>query len=214
MSNLVAYAIIQNLSTLKEALDITGSEHDAKLNGYINRATAIIEAYCQRRFLSTTYTNELYSGNGSSYMMLRNYPVTSLAGVSAMQGDFSNPSWQSFDSGLFTLKSEGGVDRGITFSSSFNGSFPVYGGFYNGVDNYLVTYTAGYAADAMPLDLQEACIEIVAWLFQRRRAIPGIKSETLGKYSYTLESGMSSNQSLIKRLGIDAILDNYRTIPV
>lgn len=214
MSNLVSYALIQTLSEIKEALDISGGDHDAKLNGYINRATEIIEAYCSRRFISTSYSNQLYSGNGTRFMSLRNWPVTNLTSVEAMTGDYSSPNWQSLDSSLYTLKSEGGKDRGLIYLLGDDRTFPVYGGFRKGVNNYRVNYTAGYIAADLPHDVREACIELVSWMFARRKATPGIKSETLGKYSYTLESPQSGRYGLIQQLGLDILLAPYRDIIV
>lgn len=203
MATLVSYALV-TLNEVKEALDISGADHDAKLNGYINRATDLIEAYCQRRFLSTVYSNELYSGNGTQFLPLRNYPVSTLTSLESMTGDFASPAWDSIDSSSYTLKTEGGKDQGIIYMISR---------FHKGVDNFRVNYTAGYATqDAIPNDLREACIELVNYFFSRRRATPGVKSETLGRYSYTM-SDMTTG-GLIKGLGLDAILDLYRTVAV
>lgn len=201
MSNLVSHAFI-TLNEVKEALEISGGDHDAKLNGYINRATDIIESYCRRRFLSTVHTDEIYSGDGSRYLSLRNFPVTSLASVAYRTGDFSSPSWDAVDTELFTLDTAAGNDSGVIYLDT---------GFHRGVENYRFTYTAGYALADVPNDLKEACIEIVSYLFNRRKSTPGIKSETLGRYSYTLGSAPSGGMGILKLLGVDDILDTYRT---
>lgn len=198
MATLVSYAIVQ-LDVLKEALQLTGTTHDERLNGYINRATDIIESYIGFRPYLTTYTNEVYSGVGSRELTLRHWPVTTLTSLSNATGDFSNPNWEAIDSSDYSLKTNAN-DRGIVY----------LGGFYQGVNNYRATYTAGYTT--IPHDLQEAAIEMVSYLFNRRRVTPGLRSESLGKYSYSLDP--IGGLGIIKFLGLNAILDRYRTVPV
>lgn len=203
MSNLVSWALV-SLNEVKEALDITTSDHDAKLNGYINRATGIIEVYCQRRFISTTHTNEVYSGNGSAYIYLRNYPITALTASEYMNNsNLGSPSYSALQSDLFAIETMGGVDRGALYYG---------GGFIDGVNNYRFSYTAGYTDSELPHDLREACIELVGHLFNSRKADRLMKSESLGQYSYTRES--VAKTGLIKALGLDTILDLYRSIPI
>lgn len=203
MSNLVAYALV-SLSEIKEALDISTTEHDAKLNGYINRATDIIETYCKRRFLTQVYTEEIYNGGGQ-YLQLRNFPVTSLGSIKFRGGAFNSPAWSDLDSSMYTLDTDGGKNTGLLFLD---------GGFSYGQGNFQATYTAGYATTAdIPGDVKEACIELVAYLFGRRKATPGLKSETLGRYSYTIDSPntTSTGRGILKMLGLDELLSAYRT---
>lgn len=202
--NLVDYAFI-TLSEVKEALELSGTEHDARLNGYINRATDMIETYCKRRFLSTAYTNEVYSAQSGSTLQLRNFPVTSLGSLEYSTSDFNNTHYDAVDTSLYALQTSNGLDRGVVYLT---------GGFSTGINNWRATYTAGYALANVPNDLKEALIEIVSYLFNRRKATPGMKSETLGRYSYTLDSAMPGTSGLIEKLGIDTILDSYRTITV
>lgn len=203
MSNLVSWAIV-TLDEVKEALDISGGDHDAKLNGYINRATGMIEAYCQRRFAQTTYTNEEYDGTDGPYLFLRNYPVTTLSSVAYRSNDdLSNPSFTSLETTLFSMETQGGRDRGAILYTP---------GFRTGHRAYRVSYIAGYAAADMPYDLREACVQLVAHMFNARKSNPLLKSETLGQYSYTKDS--VAKMGLIKALGLNEVLDMYRTIPI
>ncbi len=48
----------------------------------IDRATDVIETYCNRKFKSASYTGRLYTGNGGGYLALRNYPITAVSRVS------------------------------------------------------------------------------------------------------------------------------------
>jgi len=188
---LVSYYLV-NLADMKEALGITDNSQDSLLTNLINRATDIIEKYCNgRRFASTIYTNEEYDGKGSDYLNLKHYPVITLTSIDGRSGDFSSPSWSALDD---------------AFYKSIDNAGQIYysGGFTRGVRNYRVNYTAGFAT--IPNDLQQACITLVAFLKNQTKAT-GMKSETLGRYSYT----KSDDEKDIKELGLDAVLDYYRT---
>src|SRR5260370_13972291 len=49
---------------------------DALLQTLLTAASDAIQKYCRRDFVSTTY-DELYSGNGESRLLLRQYPIVS-----------------------------------------------------------------------------------------------------------------------------------------
>ena len=48
----------------------------------IDRSTYFLERYCHRKFLSRSYTREVYAGNGSRRLILDQYPVTAVGRVS------------------------------------------------------------------------------------------------------------------------------------
>ncbi|MFW9872371.1 MAG: hypothetical protein ACFFG0_04655 [Candidatus Thorarchaeota archaeon] len=76
---LVSYALMA-LNDLKLRIGISTSDttYDTVLTNIINGTTAIIETACNRRFASTSYTNEKYDGDGTNLLFLKNYPVTVL----------------------------------------------------------------------------------------------------------------------------------------
>ena len=47
----------------------------------INRASDFISRYCNRKFVSQTYTNEIYDGHGFNTLILEQYPVTQIISV-------------------------------------------------------------------------------------------------------------------------------------
>jgi hypothetical protein len=204
MSNLVSYALV-TLNEVQEALQISAGPDDARLNGYINRATDMIEQYCQRRFLSTAYTNELYSGDNTYYLYTRNWPITALSALSWGSGSVGSRSFEAVDTSNYAIETQGAKDRGAIYSEV---------GFPNGSDNIRISYTAGYTQANIPGYIKEACLELVSYLYGRSKATPGMKSETLGRYSYTVESPTQGKDGLIERLGLDAILDQHRSIPI
>ena len=187
---LVSYALV-SLEDVKEALGITDNTKDSILTNYINRATDAIEKYCSRRFAFDTYTNQEYDGTGTNRINLKNYPIISLTSLEERTSGFSNTSWETIDADFYKdLDNEGQV----YFT----------GGFTRGVRNYRVTYSAGYTT--IPNDLQQACITLVSFFDNQTRS-SGMKSETLGEYSYTKEDDINAT---IKNLGLDEILNFYR----
>jgi len=190
-----SYALI-SLDDVKTLLGITDDSEDASLTLLINNASDIIESYCNdRRFASTVHTNEEYDGTGTGHLALKDYPVTTLTQVDRRSGDFKTPGWDSIEEEHIKLLDNGTDGPGQVYYS---------GGFSKGIRNYRVTYTAGYAT--IPHDLQLACLQIVAWLRNRIKST-GMKSETLGEYSYT----KSDEEKNLKQLGLDEVLDKYRT---
>ena len=65
------------LSCLGSANEITLETKDIYLiEKTIDRATGFIERYCDRKFVTRSYTQESYYGNGSNKLLIDQYPVT------------------------------------------------------------------------------------------------------------------------------------------
>ena len=193
--SLVSYALT-SLANLKEHLDIVDNESDTLLTNIINRSTDIIEKYCNgRRFKQTTYTNEEYDGTGTNYINLKHYPVTTLSTYEKNYGTVGDTDWDGLEGDFIKLISDSTQGPGQVFYQ---------GGFLRGIRNYRFTYIAGYST--IPNDLDEACLELSAYLYNNRKS-SGLKSETLGEYSYTRDDSIGN---VIKDLGLDLVLDQYR----
>lgn len=191
---LVSYALT-SLANLKEYLGITDNSKDNLLENIINRATDMIENYCDgRRFVSTLYTNEEYDGTGTFFINARNFPITALNAYERNQGNVGDTDWESLQSDFVKF-----IDGG-----QGPGQFYYKMGFIRGVRNYRFTYTAGYTT--VPYDLEEACLELCVYIYKDKQS-KGLKSETLGEYSYTKES-FTGNP--IENLGLDLVLEKYR----
>ena len=97
---------------LKDFLDISADDATTNnvLDRIINAVTDWAESYCQRRFSWTAYTNEMYDGNDSQILMLRNYPVqtgetfTLAQRTSALDED----EWETIDSEYYFITPEFG----------------------------------------------------------------------------------------------------------
>lgn len=192
---LVAYALT-SLDNLKEVLGITTNIENTLLENIINRATDIIESYCgNRRFKSTAYTNEEYNGTGTCFINAKQYPITALTVYEKNQGSAGTADWNTLQSDYIKY-----IDDG-----QGPGQFYYQMGFLLGVRNYRFSYVAGYTT--IPYDLEEACIELCVYIYKDRQN-KGMKSESLGEYSYTKES-FTGNP--IENLGLDLVLEKYRT---
>ena len=77
---------IYNLTTLaafEDALNKTTSTDDIKLEDILNRATAMLENYTQRKLRARTYgsdgiDSEYQGGKGWSIVQVQNYPLISI----------------------------------------------------------------------------------------------------------------------------------------
>jgi uncharacterized phiE125 gp8 family phage protein len=164
---LVSYALT-SLATVKEYLNITVGSEDNLLERLINSCTDFIESYCGRRFKIEVYVSEKYDGNSEKKLYLKNYPII--------------------------LVSELKIDNIVIALADFKiynneGSLYYTAGFNKEMQNILVSYQAGYST--IPYDLEQACIKLVAGIYQSRggTAATGVKSENIGDYSVSYFGG-------------------------
>jgi Phage gp6-like head-tail connector protein len=190
----VWYALT-TLARVKDRLDITITDVDAKLTRMINGATDYIERECGKtglenypldgHFAKKTYTNEIYSVNGrrQNRLVLNNAPVSALTSFQWRAGTPSNPQWTDFIIDQYELEETG-----------TSGIIRVYGAMPSIYSNMLrATYTAGYALDwpnagnfdgshamthLLPADLTNLCENLVVRIF-KRRMLDGKASEAI-----------------------------------
>lgn len=126
-------------------------------------------------FNSVNQYTEIYDGNGSQRLFLRNYPITSI--ISVVVGSYQvSQSTSTSSAGLFIEQ----IPRSIAFRSGGVGWTTAVGiypyTFRPGIGNVQVTYMAGYTS--VPYDLQEACMKAVAINYKRKDWID-LASKTL-----------------------------------
>lgn len=152
------------LADVKTYLGITDTNTDAVLTDLVSKASAMVEAFCNRTFGQASYTETL-NGNGRAQLCLKNTPITAVASVAINDAPVS--------------AAVGATGTGYVFDKLSvylrPGGYPCT--FSKGVQNVTIAYTAGYAA--IPLDVAQACIELVAHKFAKRSRIDKA-SETLG----------------------------------
>lgn len=170
------------------------------LTNLLKASSGFVEQYCNRKFESATYT-EMHDGKGVTWLYVRNTPVTTLTSVTIQ--DSSGVS-TVVPSGDLILNSEMGR---VHFGFNITGSYYF---FPKAKSNTTVVYTAGYASDSIPDDLQEAVIQVTKNLLSTTSVDDvSVKSQKMGTYSYTLAA--ANDEAIITPL-VQALLLPYRRV--
>lgn len=189
---------LTTVARYKAYAGISGVTYDSRIEVLINVITDYIERFCDRRFLETIYTNEVYDGHGSQQLLLKNYPINERSAfqMNARDTYLNEAHWSSVDTNLYHIDYLSGL---IEF---------VGGRFHNTPRHYQITYTAGYAFDnttpGVTLeslgigDLEFACWQLVSNLFKNAGQQTGIQSESIGNYSVTYGSGNALMDDAVK----------------
>lgn len=159
------------LAALKLALGVTGSAEDTALTNAEARAAAWVEKQTGRRFQTPAARTEYANGSGSDVLYLDGH-IDDPMGVVVVT-ERQPPS----DPVAFTAFSRRGNTVLRTDSSPWIRPY-----------EYALTYDDGYTVP--PLDIQQLVIEIVGKT--RSLARGDIKSETIGEYSYTIDSSVTA----------------------
>ncbi len=150
------------------------------LRSLINAASDYIAKITDRTLLEATYTSEKYDGNGQYKLFLKNYPINTITSLYE---------WDTIDN-----------EAAVTFAvntdylySQKDGWIYLRQGFTEGIQNFQITYGAGYVKTAatgkiiLPFDIMNACAQLVQY-FKKYKTKPGVISEAIGTYSYSKES--------------------------
>lgn len=191
---------------IKSLLTISVTTFDTVLDRLINSATDHIESVTSRKFLSATYTNEVYSVHTDNYdyLMLKNAPVSALTTLEYSAGTPSNKNWTEYNDDDFELGEDGK-----------SGLVRVYGGLVKGTNTVRATYTAGYlinwanagdqSTHTLPADLTALCERMVIRMFKRREA-EGKSSESFDGASVTWDTKLTEEDK--------AVINKYTRLPV
>lgn len=175
---------LTTLQNVKDYLGVTGTGDDNVIQGLI---TALGTAWLwwtglgnqnrintQSPFNSQVTYSEVYDGNGSPRMYLRNRPIISVVSLSidgvVMQAStgYPNPGYVIDGNAKSIVLINGGGPSSATFSFNYLPG-PSCGGwwFKKGLQNVSVQYTAGYSTT--PFDVELAAKQIVATTYQRKK---------------------------------------------
>ncbi len=202
---LVSYALT-TLAKVKLSLGIDSATttYDDVLNTLINGVTDFIENYCgSRRFLSTTYTNEIHDSVRGRSQFFTNFPVTTLTTVEYRSGTPSNPTWNTFNADGYLLYGKEGYVK-------FYATLPEV------MQGLRYTYIAGYLIDfahetditkhTLPFDLTMVATDLVCKAYNLKQA-QGL--ESMSTEGQTVVFG-----NLAKKLddNHELILGNYQTL--
>lgn len=203
MASLLSYALTTK-ADVKESLGIASGDtsKDNLIIRKINQATRAIEAYCGRRFASTTYTDEEYAGTGIDELILRQRPITNLANLDIRNTALNDNNWETIESDLYFLDNSGS-------SGVLNLMFNAWGKW----NRYRVTYTAGYTT--IPEDLAEACVSLACYYVQNADGSDvGVAQKKEGQREIRYANGSLDFKSICANLGIDQIIDSYANNPL
>lgn len=149
-----------SLCTLDEVLnymqtpkDKADDDMNKQLESLIDQLSEVFEGYCDRDFLSRTYT-EYLDGTGTYYLHPKHYPITSVSGI------YDDSGWAWAESTLIS-----GANYRIKDDNCI-----VYNSYWGAYDqNIKIVYTAGYST--VPVDVKLACIEEVVRKWKNRNAV-------------------------------------------
>jgi len=184
--------MLVTLADIKTFLGINNSESDDVLNLLIDQVSTLIETKVGRNLESDTYTDEEYDGTGISELKLDNFPVTTFTRLQRNDAAKNEDDWEDEEAEDYWVENDTGV---ITKISRF----------LSGKYKYRVTYVAGYAD--IPTDIQYVAMSMISYIYKNRKVV-GIKAESLGDHSVTMEEGLMKDSHLTD------ILNSYRDIPL
>jgi len=187
-----AHALV-TLPELKIALGIAldTTTYDIALTHIINDVTDEIERICNgRRFASTAYTGERYNGNNEKFLFLRNYPIISVSSVT-MDDETVTAASAYTDYDKYWIEP-------ILNGSKYEGVLFLENKWNKGDRNIVISYTGGYAT--IPGKLRRAAISLAKEYYHMLRNATGLKSESIGDYSYTMDL---MNDKVISKVEID-----------
>jgi len=195
LNGVTVVAIVLSVNTFSIGIDTSGGGYPAWTSGgyvgtddpiltmLITSISSWVENYCERVFLSASYTSK-YSGTNGMSLTLSASPVTAITSL-------------TIDGAVIPAATTAGT-AGYTFNSMsiyLNGYR-----FSEGKNNVVVVYTAGYAA--VPVEVSLAAIQLVA-LRYKLRASTGLKSVSM------VQGGTTTYVDGIPE-DIKTTLDNYK----
>jgi hypothetical protein len=199
-----------SLTKLKAYLSITSSDDDTLLTSFEVIASARVSALVGKELNSTVYTSEVVNIERSnvdlqpwvkfdlsgmrSYIHLENYPVTTFTSLIVGEDTLT------VDEDYYVLLEEGVLIMATSIDDSYK--------------NALATYTAGYAEDEAPEELQWIVMEMVKSMYQDSTTpVQGsldIKSEKIGEYAVSYDVGRMN--TFVSSSEVQMIINKYKNV--
>ena len=188
---------LTTVDRVKTFIGITVADYDTLLESLINQVSDFVEHYCDRTFVETANSNEIYDGTGSDKLFLFNYPVSSTETftLDKRSGHQNVDNWNNIEAENFFVD----YKTGIVETNGW--------GFTELPRHYRITYTSGYAFknDGAPLvtlesvnigDLEYAVWKLVANVYYMRKDSSNVQSESIGDYSVTFRKSTMTDQEI------------------
>lgn len=192
---------------VKDRLSISEANFDTLLDRLIAGVTDLIEGECgKRRFLRTTYTNEIVTIFNAHQKILttKHIPLISISSLQYRAGlksspnytDFNNDDWEILDDGSSGLVRVWGLSADINFVRiSYIAGYLI--DFANAGETTTVTHT-------LPYDLSDLAERLTIKLFKRR--------EHEGKLSEAFEGATVAWKDLLDDID-KQIISRYKRLP-
>ncbi|NDD75548.1 MAG: hypothetical protein EBZ40_11325 [Gammaproteobacteria bacterium] len=195
-------ASLVSIAEYKVWSGITGTAQDALLTVLVNAVSMEIRRWCDRDLINgfeLTARTEYYNGSGEETIMLREWPVASVASVVIR---YAGGQTETVDATTYRVDSESGVlsridavrtRYGVTSFGNIDSIFAAEPRFPDGFGNIAVTYTGGYDIANIPPDLKMACYRLIDLAYSARGRNFALASESLGQYSYSNGNPQATN---------------------
>lgn len=135
----------------KRYLKIQNITYDEELQNIINAVETKVEQFLNRNLLAQNYV-EYYDGSGSELLILRNIPVNSITKIEYYEGRVNNVD-------VWTEWTQDNQYSRLLIPKEKHGIILEGGIFIKGIQNFRITYNAGYTT--LPYDINLACKELV-----------------------------------------------------
>lgn len=172
---------LTTLEKVKAHFEVKNSTDDGLLTHLITAASDFIRTYCSRDLAATDYV-ESRNGHGGRVLVLPNYPIISVASVKvdgvAITSAAGSPTLSGYVFDQYSISL-----RGYVFSKGFK--------------NVELSYRAGF--ETIPLDLEQACIDLVGLKFKERTRIGETSKSVAGATtSYSTDDMPAHTKSVLE----------------
>jgi len=158
-------------------------DNEEQIEALIDAATEIMEKEIDRDLYecspSPVDVVEIFNGRGTFRMWTKQAPIDSITSIEYWTGT----EWMDVSDLNMTYEFDADTGK-VWFTERYT--------FHEGVDNWRITYSYGFAS--IPEDLKYACYLMVRYLSERQSR-EGIKSQSDGEQSFTYETDQTIPKS-------------------
>ena len=184
---------------VKAHADISVTTHDTEIDRLILVAQEEIQQITGRQFDSAARTQDV-DGHGTREVIVPETPITTLTSVSILFPDGTTSALSSTGytfgkhTGIITRVVERPGIIGYEFGSDIDAAT-----FPNRANSVRVVYTAGYSAISDDPALEQACIDVVLYMFRARHQDRTVVSENLGSGSVKYNQDSDEVEEFVQR---------------
>jgi len=170
--------MLTQLTTVKNRLGVTDTTDDTLLTNYIKSAGARFENACHRLFERAVNAVEEFSGDVTEIRVAR-YPIEAVSQFHLKENE--SDGWQLQSDVDYLLRRACVISLGGAFGGQRQQAKVTYTGGY-----VLPGTTPGSGQTALPDDIEQACVEQVAYWYQNRHRLGLLSVPADGRTFYQL----------------------------